>query len=453
MAAVLNSAVVKIGVIGVGGGGCNAVDMMCEERDNVSATGSGYSVFNDVLIVASNTDVQALEGTKANVKIQLGPDLTKGMGAGGVPEIGRLAAEESKVSVAQAIDGLDMLFITAGMGGGTGTGAAAVVAEVARNMGILTVGIVTKPFNFEAKKKHKHAIDGMEALRKNVDTIVVIPNQRLLDIANDDDMALDMFKKPNEILIYAVRNLSELIINKSYVNVDFADVRETMRNMGLAMFGFGSATGEGAALNAVKEALNNPLLADFTISGSKKMLLHFGGAGTPMKEFAEAVEFLSKQLHEDGDLIWGASMNESCDKVFALIVAEATEDIVSMINLPKKKTKVDSKDQGTIFDVTADNNKKEYFEEIIEDSVEVTMEEFAPAASSNVNIKDHEEEVFVIDKGKIVEASGFDDELLIQDSRNFDMEDKNIPAYLRKVKNSDSVTEKKVDKISFEKTR
>ncbi|HNW81268.1 MAG TPA: cell division protein FtsZ [bacterium] len=448
MAAVLSSMVVKIGVVGVGGGGCNAVDMMCEERDAfVNAENNGkYSVFNDVMIIASNTDVQALEGTRANVKIQLGPDLTRGMGAGGVPEIGRLAAEESKVSIAQSLEGLDMLFITAGMGGGTGTGAAAVVAEVARNMGILTVGIVTKPFNFEAKKKHRYAMEGMDALRKNVDTLVVIPNQRLLDIASDDDMTFDMFKKPNEVLIYAVRNLSELICNKSYVNVDFADVRETMKNMGLAMFGFGSATGEGAAINAVKEALNNPLLADFTISGSKKMLLHFGGAGTPMKEFADAVEFLSKQLHEDGDLIWGASMSESCDKVYALIVAEASEDAVSAANIaPKVKSKIEARDQGTIFDMGKEDTAKSDSGELIDDQVEVIMEELAPAAKK--------EEVFVIEKDKIVSASNLDDELDLHDGKNINLDDKNIPAYLRKAKNNESVIEKKVDKLVIEKTR
>ncbi len=450
MAAVSKSVVVKIGVVGVGGGGCNAVDMMCEERDNAVSEGvSKYSIFNDVLIIASNTDVQALEGTKANVRIQLGPDLTRGMGAGGVPEIGRQAAEESKIAIAQSLEGLDMLFITAGMGGGTGTGAAPVVAEVARNMGILTVGIVTKPFNFEARKKHKYANDGMEALRKNVDTMVVIPNQRLLDIANDDDMTFDMFKKPNEVLIYAVRNLSELICNKSYVNVDFADVRETMRNMGLAMFGFGSATGEGAAINAVKEALNNPLLADFTISGSKKMLLHFGGAGTPMKEFADAVEFLSKQLHEDGDLIWGASMNESCDRVYALIVAEATEECSSSVNVPKPKAKFEAKDQGTIFDV-GNNEKHDVFQaDPAEPQMEIIMEELAPAASSNMKTGDDHEEIPIL-KEKIV---SLDDELEVMDDRNFDPDDKNIPAYLRKGRVVETAGEKKTEKISIEKIR
>lgn len=454
----LNSTMVKIGVMGVGGGGCNAVDMMCEERDKVNsgAAQQNYSVFNNVLIIAANTDVQALEDNRAQEKLQLGPDLTRGQGAGGVPEIGKKAAEESKIDIATVIDGLDMLFITAGMGGGTGTGAAAVVAEVARNSGILTVGVVTKPFDFEAKKKQRYAMEGMEALKSQVDTLVVIPNQRLLDIAEDGDMAIDMFKKPNEVLIYAVRNLSELITNKSYINVDFADVRQTMSNMGLAMFGFGSATGENAAINAVKEALNNPLLADFTISGSKKLLLHFGGAPTSMKEFSAASQYLTDQLHEECDVIWGASSDDSSNKVYALIVAEATEDTISRIDLPKTLKKVEPADQGRLFDATEKKEDKVEENKVSGDSGFVELEEIevdvlAPAANRYNN---EEEEIFNIDKENITKATGFDDEITVPEGKIYNPDDPTIPTYLRRNKiNETAAIEKKTERSLIEKIR
>lgn len=459
MAGTLSSMVVKIGVIGVGGGGCNAVDMMCEERDsaNVGSADSNHSVFNNVLIIAANTDVQALEGSKATEKLQLGPDLTKGQGAGGVPEIGKQAAEESKIDIATVIDGLDMLFITAGMGGGTGTGAAAVVAGVAKSAGILTVGIVTKPFNFEAKKKRKYATEGMEALRNNVDTLVVIPNQRLLDIAEDGDMAMDMFKKPNEVLIYAVRYLSELITNKSYINVDFADVRQTMSNMGLAMFGFGSATGENAAINAVKEALNNPLLADFTISGSKKMLLHFGGAPTSMKEFSTAAQYLTDQLHEDCDIIWGASSDESSDKVYVLIVAEATEDTISTIDLPKNLKKVEPSDQGRLFETGEKKEEQKKFEAETDNSAFVELEEIEVDILVPTSGNSTDGEIFNIDKKNITEATGFDDEIVVPDGKVYNSDDPSIPTYLRRNRTNDAVSSEKksekAEKILIEKIK
>jgi cell division protein FtsZ len=332
------------------------------------------------------------------------------------------------------------------MGGGTGTGAGPVVAEVAKRLGILTVGVVTKPFDFEARKKRKYALEGMEELRQNVDALVTIPNQRLIDLSDPNDMAFDMFRKPNDVLISAVRNLSELITNKSYINVDFADVTSIVKDMGLAMFGFGSATGEGAALNAVKEALNNPLLADFTISGSKKMLLHFSGAPIPMKEFSEASSYLSDKLHEDGDIICGASKDENSDKVHALIVAEATEESFSNSKTCTTSKKVDEKDQGTIFDVKEDGPAEEIIPEIIED-VDVTMEELAPAAKK-------EEKVFEIDREDIVDVEDFDEELVVPEGKEYNMEDTNIPAYLRRGRVDSQVEEKvkeKEKKIHFEK--
>jgi cell division protein FtsZ len=464
------SSVVKIGVIGVGGGGCNAIDMICDERDEVNSRPSenNYTVFNEVSIIAVNTDVQALDGSKAGIKIQLGPELTKGQGAGGVPEIGRLAAEESKVDIATAIEGLDMLFITCGMGGGTGTGASPVISQVAKEAGILCVGVVTKPFDFESKKKIRYAKEGMESMSNYVDTMVVIPNQRLLAIADHNDMAMDMFKKTNEVLIYAVRNISELIANKSYINVDFADVKSTMTDMGLAMFGFGSATGEGAAINAIKEALNNPLLADFAVSGSKKMLLHFSGAQVPFPEFVEASSYLSEKLHEDADFIWGISLNESSDKVHALIVAQATEDVSEFGELSKNFKKVEASDQGKLFEEKTPEKDQEYDSDVLFQDAdntyndEVSFDEYAPAAiNQNENEESDEAETqpIVIEDLQITKTEDFDEEIEISGDMNFDPDDKEIPAFLRRQKSAaiaiqkTDQKEKAVEKIQLEKKR
>ncbi len=463
MQAVPKSSVVKIGVIGVGGGGCNAIDMICEERDEVNSRPSenNYTVFNEVSIIAVNTDVQALDGSKAGIKIQLGPDLTKGQGAGGVPEIGRHAAEESKVDIATAIEGLDMLFITCGMGGGTGTGASPVIAQVAQQAGILCVGVVTKPFDFESKKKVRYAQEGMEAMSQYVDTMVVIPNQRLLAIADNNDMAMDMFKKTNEVLIYAVRNISELIANKSYINVDFADVKSTMTDMGLAMFGFGSATGEGAAINAIKEALNNPLLADFAISGSKKMLLHFSGAQVPFPEFVEASSYLSEKLHEDADFIWGISLNEGSDKVHALIVAQATEEVAEFGNLSKGFKKIEASDQGKLFDEKPSEEENKYDSDVLFDSKdqsyeeEASFDEYAPAAINKYDGENEDVETqSIVIEDIVTKSEDLDEEIEISGSMNFDPDDKEIPAFLRRQKTaaiSEYKTEKVVEKVQIEK--
>ncbi len=317
---------VRIGVMGVGGAGGNAVNRMIEERDRMNESGA-VSIFNDIVILAANTDTQDLEKSKAEGKVQLGANRTCGWGAGAKPEVGREAAEESRVEIANNIDGLDMLFITAGMGGGTGTGASPVIAEVAKQASILTVGVVTTPFKFETPKKMKIALAGLEELRAQVDTLVIIPNEKLVAIAEERASYIDMFRRSDEVLINAVRSLAVLIANKSTINVDFADVRTTMVGMGTAMIGIGAAAGENAALNAVKEALNNPLLSDVSIKGAKRALLHLGGMNMPMKELEAAGRYISEQLHEDADFIWGISVDETAEKVYALVVAEASQTV------------------------------------------------------------------------------------------------------------------------------
>ncbi len=317
---------VRIGVMGVGGAGGNAVNRMLEERDRTGATG-GTSIFNDIVVLAANTDTQDLEKSKAEERIQLGANRTCGWGAGAHPEVGRESAEESRIEIANHIDGLDMLFITAGMGGGTGTGASPVIAGVAKEAGILTVGVVTTPFCFEGRKKMKIAQEGLENLRAQVDTLVIIPNEKLVAIADDRASYLDMFRRSDDVLLNAVRSLALLIANKATINVDFADVRTTMVGMGTAMIGIGSAAGENAAVNAVKEALSNPLMSDVSIKGAKRALLHLGGINMPMKELEAAGRFVSEQLHEDADFIWGVSVDETADKVYALVVAEASQTV------------------------------------------------------------------------------------------------------------------------------
>lgn len=420
------NSVVKIAVIGVGGGGCNAISMMSDETNS-----DEKSIFKNIKIIAANTDAQVLAKIDGVEQLQLGPNLTKGQGAGGIPECGKEAAEESKIDIATAFEGYNMVFVTAGMGGGTGTGASPIVAGTAKNAGILTVGVVTKPFSFEGRKKMKNAEKGIEELSKNVDALVVIPNDTLLEISGDEDDTIDMFKKPNEVLIYAVKSISELIIRKGYVNVDFADIRTTMRNMGIAVIGFGTATGEHAPLNAVKDALNNPLLKNFSISGSKKMLVYFGGARTKMQEFSEAVAFLTDQIDEDADFKFGVFSDDKETEVSVLIVTDAREEkAVPVFDTVKK---VEAKEQGNIFEPEPVSLDKTLDIEIEVQNMPLLDEELitpAPAARTNdavkpVSVNVQERKIF----------SFADDTMLLPD--NVDINDKNIPAYLRKTKKSE----------------
>jgi len=371
---------VKIAVIGVGGGGGNAIEMICEEKNN-----NAKSVFNDtnIKIIAANTDIQVLEKIKGAELLQLGPRLTKGQGAGGIPECGRNAAEESRMAIASAIDGCDMVFITAGMGGGTGTGAAPVIAKIAKEADILTVGIVTKPLFFEGDKKMELAENGIKELIDNVDSLVVVPNDRLLEIAGDDDDTIDMFKKPNEILIYAVRSISELIMNTGYINVDFADVKATMSNMGLAVIGFGSATGDNAMLNAIKDALNNPLLKNFAINGSKKMLVYVSGARTKMREFVVAGDYLKKLMAKNADCKYGVFADDAETNVSVLIVTDAHE--VDPDTLKETKKTEETFSQGRIFEVESAAARKTQEDIVIEvQSMPLINEDIiAPAAKND----------------------------------------------------------------------
>ena len=300
----------KIFVIGVGGGGNNAVDRMIE--DNISG----------IEFIAANTDAQVLEYSKADTRIQLGEKLTEGLGAGGQPEVGTKAAEESREQILASIDGANMLFVTAGMGGGTGTGAAPVIAGLAKDNGILTVGVVTKPFSFEGKPRMDNALRGIEELRKNVDTLLVIPNEKLLDL----DVGISFkaaLKKADEVLSQGVQGISALISGSGLMNLDFADVRTIMKDRGVAHIGIGRAKGKDKAINAAKMAINSPLL-ETSIRGASALLLNIAGDDElGLHEVTEAGKFISESTGlSESLIITGNTVNDTLkDEVIVTVVA------------------------------------------------------------------------------------------------------------------------------------
>jgi cell division protein FtsZ len=289
----------QIKVIGVGGGGNNAVNRMIESN------------LKGVQFIAVNTDKQALYTSKAEYKIQIGEKLTRGLGAGANPEVGKKAAEESRDDIYQALQGADMVFITAGMGGGTGTGAAPIVAEIAKDMGILTVGVVTKPFMFEGKRRMLHAEKGIEELKTKVDTLVTIPNDRLLQVVEKKTSMMDAFKIADDVLKQGVQGISDLIAIPGLVNLDFADVKTIMYEQGLAHMGTGKANGENRATEAAKLAIQSPLL-ETSINGAKGVLLNItGGSNLGLFEVNEAAEIVSQAADPDANIIFGAVIDES----------------------------------------------------------------------------------------------------------------------------------------------
>ena len=283
----------RIKVVGVGGGGGNALNTMIQ------------SGLEGVEFVAANTDTQALEANLAGTKVQLGPALTRGLGAGANPDVGKKSALEEMERIQEALDGADMVFVTAGMGGGTGTGAAPIIAQIARDMGALTVGVVTRPFLFEGKRRMKNADNGIADLAAAVDTIISIPNQKLL--ALDDDLSiLESFRRADDVLVQAVRGISDLITQSGIINVDFADVRTIMQTQGRALMGTGYGKGERRALDAVEMAINSPLLDDISIDGAMGILLNFtAGPDVRLKEINEAASLVHQAAHEDANIIFG----------------------------------------------------------------------------------------------------------------------------------------------------
>lgn len=302
--------ITKIKVIGVGGGGSNAVDRM------IAAGLKG------VEFIAVNTDGVVLEHSLADQKLQIGTKLTHGQGAGGNPDIGLKAAEESRDELARVLKGADMVFVTAGMGGGTGTGAAAIVAEVAKELGALTISVVTKPFAFEGRRRAAQAEEGITKLREKVDALITIPNDRLMQVIDKKTTLLDAFKMVDEVLRQGVQGISDLIVVPGIVNLDFADVKSIMRDSGTAIMGIGYGQGEGRAVQAAKMAISSPLL-ETSIEGARGVLLNIaGGPDLTLYETTEAAEIITQAVDPDAQIIWGTSIDEKLkDQVRLAVVA------------------------------------------------------------------------------------------------------------------------------------
>jgi cell division protein FtsZ len=301
----------KIKVIGLGGGGSNAVSRMIAAQ------------FTGVDFIVANTDHQALRASPAPVKIQLGTKLTQGLGAGSNPQIGRDAALEDPEQITRLLAGADMVFITAGLGGGTGTGAAPVVASLAKDLGILTVAVVTKPFHFEGRKRMLQAESGMDSLRSVVDTLITIPNQRLLSVVDRGTPLMDAFRVADSVLQQAVQGISDLILVPGLINLDFADVRTIMSGMGMAMMGTGLGHGEHRALDAAQKAVASPLLDDASIDGAKGILINFtGGPDLSLHEVEEAARIVQEAAHEEANIIFGAVIDPALeDEVRMTVIA------------------------------------------------------------------------------------------------------------------------------------
>ncbi len=305
----------KIKVIGVGGGGNNAVNRMIE------------SGVKGVDFIVANTDLQVLNNSKAPIKIQLGTELTNGLGAGANPNVGKEAALESKNEIEAVLDGADMVFVTCGMGGGTGTGAAPVIADVAQQLGALTVGIVTKPFSFEGKKRMENALNGLEELKKHVDTLIVIPNDRLREIIDKTTPLVDSFKEVDNVLRRGVQSISDLIAVAGLINLDFADVRAVMEKRGNALIGIGMGVGENRATEAAKEAVSSPLL-ETSISGATDAIINVtGGNNLTLYEVEEAAEVIRSSANTDINTIFGAVINENLnDEIIVTVIATGFEE-------------------------------------------------------------------------------------------------------------------------------
>ncbi|MFR6141978.1 MAG: cell division protein FtsZ [Finegoldia sp.] len=323
----------KIKVIGVGGGGNNAVKRMKEEG------------LQGVEFVAVNTDKQILNNLDIDTKLQIGSKITKGLGAGANPAVGMKAAEESRNEIEEALDKTDMVFVTAGMGGGTGTGAAPIVAQIAKEKGILTVGVVTKPFTFEGRKRQMQAEQGVEALKGKVDTLVIIPNDKLLQISDKRTTMSEAFMMADEVLMDGIQGISDLIAVPNLINLDFADVRSIMLNQGIAHMGIGKANGDNRAMEAAKLAVKSPLL-ETSIGGAKAVLINVTGKELGLFEVNEAAELIREEVDPDANIIFGAGIDESLgDDIKITVIATGFDSDNPMANKLKSNKKTDSVSQ------------------------------------------------------------------------------------------------------------
>ncbi|MFP7201791.1 cell division protein FtsZ [Lysinibacillus halotolerans] len=323
----------NIKVIGVGGGGNNAVNRMIEHG------------VQGVDFIAVNTDAQALNLSKAEYKLQIGNKLTRGLGAGANPEVGKKAAEESREQIEEVLRGADMVFVTAGMGGGTGTGAAPVIASIARDLGALTVGVVTRPFSFEGRKRQTQAIGGIAAMKEAVDTLIVIPNDKLLQIVDKSTPMLEAFREADNVLRQGVQGISDLIATPGLINLDFADVKTIMSDKGSALMGIGIATGENRATEAAKKAISSPLL-ETSIDGAKGVIMNItGGSNLSLFEVQEAADIVASASDEEVNMIFGSVINENLnDEIIVTVIATGfSEDVIS-----QQQRQQNSRPMGTV---------------------------------------------------------------------------------------------------------
>ena len=327
----------KIMVIGVGGAGGNAINNMIDSK------------LQGVKFIAANTDAQALEVSKATVKLQIGEQLTQGLGAGANPQIGREAALENAETIKNTLDGSHMVFITAGFGGGTGTGAAPVIAELCKEIDVLTVAVVTKPFSFEGRKRAKQAEEGIDFLKKTADTVITIPNDRLRGLASKNARMIDMFKKADEVLLHSVKGITDLIMMPGLINLDFADVKTIMSKAGMAIMGIGIASGENRALEAAQRAISHPLLEDISISGAKGVLMNItSNTDLTMEEMTEASDRIYNEVGEDADIIWGTAVDDSIgDEMRVTVIATGIDS--------GPDTSIKNELRGKVRDITMDD--------------------------------------------------------------------------------------------------
>jgi cell division protein FtsZ len=408
----------KVKIIGIGGGGNNAINTM------ISSQLSG------VEFIAANTDAQALAANLAPIKLQLGASLTKGLGAGANPEVGRKAALEDVDKIRDALKGADMVFITAGLGGGTGTGGAPVIAEVAREMGALTVAIVTKPFQFEAKKRMKQAEEGLANLKMTADALITIPNQRLVSISGKSMTLLEAFKKADEILYHAAKGISDIIVGYGIINLDFADVRTIMAETGMALMGTGIASGENRSVEAAQKAISSPLLEDISIEGARGLLINVtGGQDMTLSEINEATTLIQKEAYEDANIIWGMVIDEKMREEIRITViatgfGKAEEKAMSRAGAREKAAPISL----TIRDglrVTPRENPRENFKDHVKENVRENYKE-------NVKENTNRDIPTFMRKAKVKERF---DELKLVETPDFSMEDNDrfdIPTFLRK---------------------
>ncbi len=329
----------KIKVIGVGGAGGNAINNMIASN------------LQGVKFIAANTDAQALEISKAPIRIQLGEGMTEGLGAGANPQVGRDAALENEEEIRHALADSHMVFITAGFGGGTGTGAAPVIAEICKDLGALTVAVVTKPFSFEGKKRSRMAEEGIDTLKKVVDTAITIPNDRLRGLASKKATLMEMFVKADEILLHSVKGITDLIMMPGVVNLDFADVRTTMSKAGLALMGIGISSGEHRAVEAAGKAISHPLLEDVPIRGARGVLMNITATSDmEFEEVAEASEYIHSEVGEDAEIFWGTSVDENLgDEMRVTVIATGIGNQKEMIEQPSPHLR------GKIRDITPED--------------------------------------------------------------------------------------------------